>query len=155
MAQTGLLTFAEAARRLSVDKDTMSEMVKRGDLPSVPFGRTRRVRACDVEWFATGEGKKPGMQSEVAAPEPFSVAVGDDGLPMLGEGWPAATVAWFAVLRPLVGSEPGSVLALVEAARLHAEAWQTGNPAVFKELRERTTIVVQAAPATWGFIDDL
>jgi excisionase family DNA binding protein len=44
-----LLTVPGAARLLSVSRDYVYSLMRRGDLPSVKIGRTRRIKRADVE----------------------------------------------------------------------------------------------------------
>jgi excisionase family DNA binding protein len=46
-----LLSVEEAARRLSIGRSLLYEMVARGEVPSVKVGRCRRILRTDLERF--------------------------------------------------------------------------------------------------------
>jgi excisionase family DNA binding protein len=62
MTERLLLTVAEAARALSLSRSKLYLMVSAGAIPSVQLGRSRRIRASDLEEFvaALGEQEGPG-----------------------------------------------------------------------------------------------
>ena len=50
-----LLTAADVAKRLNVSKAKAYQLIRDGDLPSIHFGRTTRVRPEDLENIINGQ----------------------------------------------------------------------------------------------------
>ena len=46
-----LLTVKEAARRLSLGRSHLYQLVMRGDIGSIELGRSRRIPVAALEWF--------------------------------------------------------------------------------------------------------
>lgn len=46
-----LLTASEVAQILNISKSHVYNLIRRGDIPSIQFGRARRIRQTDLEDF--------------------------------------------------------------------------------------------------------
>lgn len=49
--QTNLLKASEVARRLAISRSLAYQLMLRGDIPTIRFGGTVRVRDCDLEEY--------------------------------------------------------------------------------------------------------
>jgi excisionase family DNA binding protein len=62
-----LLTVTEAAARLGIGRTLMYELIRTETIPSVRVGRLRRIRATDLEAYATELAAAPVHRTEPAA----------------------------------------------------------------------------------------
>lgn len=53
MEDEELLTVAEVARRLSLSRSKVYELISAGDIPSIHIGRARRVAVIDLDHWIT------------------------------------------------------------------------------------------------------
>jgi excisionase family DNA binding protein len=59
-----LLTVSEAAKRLSLGRTMLYELIAKGELPSIKIGRARRIPASALEqWVVTQVLHEPTAES--------------------------------------------------------------------------------------------
>ncbi len=60
MGEPELLTTAQVAKRCRIHRDTVVNLVHRGDLRGVWFGRALRIPSDELDKFINTGGRRPG-----------------------------------------------------------------------------------------------